>query len=149
MPRALGLDLGDRRIGVALSDAGGVLATPYETVQRVGDRVREHERLAELVVETGAEVVVVGLPRSLDGSEGPAARKVRREINKLRAALDVPVETYDERFTTVSADRSLQQMDVKGARRRQVVDQVAAAVLLQGWLDSRRPHPPSSQDSTS
>lgn len=146
MPRALGLDLGERRIGVAVSDPDGVLATPYETVARVGDRVKEHERLGELVAETGAGVVVVGLPRSLDGSEGPAARKVRREVAKLRAHLDVPVETYDERLTTVSADRSLQLMDVKGARRRQVVDQVAAAVLLQAWLDSRRHRPPPPED---
>ena len=143
MVRALGLDLGDRRIGVALSDAGGVLATPYETVNRMGDRPREHRRLAELVAETEAEVVVVGLPRSLDGSDGPAARKVRREVEALRAALAIPVETYDERFTTVTADRSLRAMEVRGARRRQVVDQVAAAVLLQAWLDGRpRPEPP-------
>jgi putative Holliday junction resolvase len=141
--RALGLDLGERRIGVAVSDAGGLLATPYETVQRVGDRPREHRRVAELVAETEAEVVVVGLPLSLDGGEGPAVRKVRREVAALRGALDIPVETYDERFTTVTADRSLQAMDVKGARRRQVVDQVAAAVLLQAWLDHRRsPHVP-------
>jgi putative holliday junction resolvase len=142
VPRALGLDLGDRRIGVAVSDAGGVLATPYETVSRMGDRRREHARLAELVAETGAEVVVVGMPVSLSGDQGPAARKVRREVAALRAALDVPVETYDERFTTVTADRSLRAMEVKGARRRQVVDQVAAAVLLQAWLDRRRPDAP-------
>lgn len=142
MPRALGLDLGDQRIGVAVSDAGGVLATPYETVQRVGDRPREHQRVAELVAETGAEVVVVGLPLSLSGDPGPAARKVRREVAKLRATLDVPVETYDERFTTVTADRSLRAMDVRGSRRRQVVDQVAAAVLLQAWLDAHRPDVP-------
>jgi putative holliday junction resolvase len=135
VPRALGLDLGARRIGVALSDSAGTVATPYETVQRVGDRRREHRRLAELVEETGAEIVVVGLPRSLDGSEGPAARTVRQEVAALRATLGVTVETYDERFTTVSAERSLRAMDVRGPRRRQVVDQVAAAVLLQAWLD--------------
>jgi putative holliday junction resolvase len=147
VPRALGLDLGDRRIGVALSDPDGVLATPYETVQRVGDRPREHRRLAELVAETGAEVVVVGLPLSLSGDAGPAAHKVRREVDALRATLDVPVETYDERLTTVTADRSLQAMRVKGARRRQVVDQVAAAVLLQAWLDGR-PASPAREDPT-
>ena len=143
MVRALGLDLGERRIGVAVSDAGGVLATPYETVPRMGDRPREHRRLAELVAETGAEVVVVGLPLSLDGSAGPAARHVRREVTALQRALDVPVETYDERLTTVTADRSLRTLEVRGARRRQVVDQVAAAILLQAWLDRRRsPEPP-------
>ena len=142
MVRALGLDLGDRRIGVALSDTGGVLATPYETVNRMGDRPREHRRLAELVAETEAQVVVVGLPLSLDGSDGPAARKVLKEVDALRGALPVPVETYDERFTTVTADRSLRAMEVRGARRRQVVDQVAAAVLLQAWLDHRSTEPP-------
>jgi putative Holliday junction resolvase len=88
-------------------------------------------------------VVVVGLPLSLDGSAGPAARHVRREVTALQRALDVPVETYDERLTTVTADRSLRTLEVRGARRRQVVDQVAAAILLQAWLDRRRsPEPP-------
>lgn len=148
MARALGLDLGDRRIGVAVSDRDGLVATPYETVQRVGDRPREHQELARLVAETGAEVVVVGLPLSLDGGAGPAARKVRREVAKLRATLEVPVETYDERLSTVSAHRSLRDMELRGARRRQVVDQVAAAVLLQAWLDRARHQPPAPEDPT-
>jgi putative Holliday junction resolvase len=132
--RALGLDLGGRRIGVAVSS--GALATPYETVERAADA---HARIAELVEETGAEVVVVGLPLSLDGSEGPAAEAVLAEVEELRGALGVPVETYDERLTTVTAERALREQGVKGRRRRQVVDQVAAAVILQAWLDGRAP----------
>lgn len=135
--RALGLDLGSKRIGVALSDSDGTLALPYEVVQRSGDRERDHRRIAELVAETEAEVVVVGLPYSLDGSSGPMARRYRAEARRLRATLAVPVETYDERLTTVTAERALRETDLSGRARRKVVDQVAAAVMLQSWLDHR------------
>ncbi len=136
--RAIGLDLGAARIGVALSDSAGTLATPYETVTRSGDRARDHRKIAELVAEAEAEMLVVGLPLRLDGSHGPAAEGVLAEIEELAATVGVPVETYDERLTTVSADRSLREMKMKGAARRRVVDQLAAAVILQGWLDRRR-----------
>lgn len=136
--RALGLDLGSRRIGVALCDSAGTTAVPLDTVERCGDRPREHRRIAELVEEAEAEVVVVGLPLSLDGSEGPAARRTRREVRELARALPVDVETYDERLSTVTAERSLQEAGVSGPKRRDVVDRIAASVILQGWLDSRR-----------
>lgn len=135
--RAVGIDLGERRIGVALCDAAGRVATPYETVVRTGDRARDHRRLAELVAEAEAEVVVVGMPYSLDGSVGPAARRAAAEVERLRGVLGVPVETYDERLSTVTAERSLREMHLSGPARRKVVDQVAAAVLLQSWLDHR------------
>ncbi|UDY36179.1 Holliday junction resolvase RuvX [Dermatobacter hominis] len=135
--RALGLDLGSKRIGVALSDSDGTLALPYEVVQRTGDRERDHRRIAELVAETEAEVVVVGVPYSLDGSTGPMATRYRAEARRLRATLGVPVETYDERLTTVTAERALRETDLSGRARRKVVDQVAAAVMLQSWLDHR------------
>ncbi len=135
--RALGLDLGSKRIGVALSDSDGTLALPYEVVHRTGDRERDHRRIAELVAETEAEVVVVGLPYSLDGSSGPMAKRYRAEARRLRATLAVPVETYDERLTTVTAERALRETDLSGRARRKVVDQVAAAVMLQSWLDHR------------
>ena len=83
-------------------------------------------------------MLVVGLPLRLDGRIGPAADGVLAEIEELAATVGVPVETYDERLTTVSADRSLREMKMKGAARRRVVDQLAAAVILQGWLDRRR-----------
>ncbi|MEA3019679.1 MAG: putative pre6S rRNA nuclease [Actinomycetota bacterium] len=129
--RALGLDLGSKRIGVAVSS--GTLATPYEVVERGDDRAR----ILELIEETGATVVVVGLPYSLDGSKGPAARLVEAEVDELRAALSVPVELWDERFSTVTAHQSLMEQKMKADARRRVVDKVAAAVMLQSWLDAQ------------
>lgn len=135
--RALGLDLGSKRIGVALSDSEGRLALPYEVLHRSGDRDRDHRRIVEMVAETEAEVVVVGLPLSLDGGIGPMARRYMAEARRLRAALEVPVETYDERLTTVTAERALRETDLPGRARREVVDQVAASVMLQSWLENR------------
>ena len=133
--RSLGLDLGSRRIGVALSDPGGVLATPHTTITRSGDRSRDHRTVAALVAEWDVRRVVVGLPRSLDGSDGPAARAVREEAAELATAVGVEVELHDERFSTVTADRLLAAGGRDGRRRRAVVDQTAAAVILQGWID--------------
>jgi len=135
--RAIGIDLGSKRIGVAVSDSAGTLALPYEVLQRSGDRRRDHRRIAELAAEAEAEVVVVGLPYSLDGSLGPTARRYLAESEELRATLEVPVETYDERLTTVTAERSLREMQMTADARRRVVDKVAAAVMLQSWLDHR------------
>jgi putative Holliday junction resolvase len=137
--RAIALDIGTRRIGVALSDSGGTVATPYEVVARSGDRRRDHERIARLVEETGADIVVVGLPLSLDGSLGPAAQATLAEVDELRSALAVGVVTWDERLSTVEAERSLRTLGVRRGHRRRVVDQVAATVILQSWLDAGRP----------
>jgi putative Holliday junction resolvase len=139
MTRAVALDIGTRRIGVALSDSNGTVATPYEVVPRSGDRARDHRRIGALVDEAEAEVVVVGLPFSLDGSIGPAARAILDEVDQLRATLAVDVVTWDERLTTVEAERSLRVMGVKKGNRRRVVDQVAATVILQSWLDAGQP----------
>lgn len=141
--RAVALDLGTRRIGVAVSDSGGIMATPYSTIQRSGDATADRARVSELVAEIGAGLVVVGLPLSMDGSEGPAARAALEEADALRAVLDVPVECHDERLTSVSANRSLTEAGVTGGRRRKAraagaLDQAAAAVMLQSWLDSHR-----------
>lgn len=145
MSRALGLDLGSVRIGVAV--AAGAVATPLHTIIRSGDRAADHAAIGALVDEWEATVVVVGLPLLLSGSEGPAASTVREEVAQLRATLPVPVETYDERLTTVSARRSLRESGVEGRRRREVVDQVAAAVMLQAWLDrASSPDPASDPD---
>ncbi len=138
MTRAIGIDLGTRRIGVAVSDSDGRVAVPLEVVQRSGDRAGDHRRLAALVDETEAEVAVVGVPYSLDGARGSAARRALAEIRLLERALRVPVETYDERLSTVTAERSLKELDLSAPARRRVVDKVAAAVILQGWLDHRR-----------
>ena len=133
--KALGLDLGSKRVGVAFSS--GVLATPYEVIQRGRDHATDHARVAALVEECSAEIVVVGMPFSLDGSKGPAARLVEAEVEELRAALPVPVETYDERFTTVTAHQSLMERKMKADARRRVVDKVAAAVMLQSWVEGQ------------
>ena len=136
--RVVGIDLGSRRVGVAVSDSAGSMAMPYEVLQRsAAGHEEDHRRLAELVEETGASLVVVGLPLSMDGSVGAAAAAALAEADELRGALAVPVETFDERLTTVSAARGLVQRRMRADARRRVVDKVAAAVMLQAWLDSR------------
>lgn len=136
--RVMGIDLGARRIGLAISDEGGRLATPAGTLERSGDRASDHARLAAAAAELGAEEVVVGLPLSLSGGVGPAARSALDEVEELRAALGVPVHTQDERFTTVTAARALRETGRPRRRRtaRGAVDEAAAAVLLQAWLDA-------------
>lgn len=137
--RALGLDLGSRRIGVSVSDSAGAVATPVETLERSGRPADDHRGIAELVAKWEAEIVVVGLPLSLDGTAGPSARSVLDEVARLTEALAVPVVTHDERLTTVSAERSLAAQNLTGPARRRVVDRVAAAVILQAWLDAGLP----------
>ncbi len=138
----LGLDPGDVRIGVARSDPSGLLATPVETVPRgKGDLTRIAQLLAEEQDGDPDRVleVVVGLPRSLSGSEGPAAAKVRAWARRLaRAVAPVPVRLADERLTTVSAEAMLRDRGRLGAQRRAVVDQAAAVVILQHALDTER-----------
>lgn len=136
--RALGIDLGSKRIGVALANSEGTVATPYEVISRSGDRARDHARIAALADEAGAVQLVVGLPLSLDGSVGPAAAGALAEVDELRVATGLPVATWDERFTTVTADQQLMAQNLKADARRRVVDKVAASVMLQGWLDHRR-----------
>jgi putative Holliday junction resolvase len=139
--RPLGIDLGTVRIGVAVADSDGRLATPYDVVPRSGDRARDHRRIAALAAEAEADQLVVGLPLSLDGSVGKAAKAALREAEQLARATGLPVDTWDERLTTVTAHRDLMAMDMKADARRKVVDQVAAAVMLQAWLDHRRNRP--------
>ncbi len=132
----IGIDPGDARIGVARSDPTGFLATPVETVRRGrGDLAR----LALLAREAEAVEIVVGLPRSLSGREGPAATRVREFANALAARVTpVPVRLQDERLTTVSAEAMLRDRGKKGASRRAVVDQAAAVLILQHALDTER-----------
>lgn len=132
----LGVDVGTVRIGVAVCDPEGLLATPLETVARGrGDL----DRLADLVTEHGAVEVVVGLPVSLSGRPGPAATAVTGFAHALASRVaPVPVRTVDERWTTVDATRALAESGVRGARRRSVVDQAAAVIILQHVLDAAR-----------
>lgn len=132
----LGLDPGEARIGVARSDGAGMLATPVETVRRGKGDVR---RLGQLVVEHEVLEVVVGLPRSLSGGEGPSAVKVREFTARLaRRVAPVPVRLVDERLTTVSAEAMLRDRGRSGQDRRSVVDMAAAVLILQHALDTER-----------
>jgi putative holliday junction resolvase len=135
--RRLGIDVGAVRVGVALSDPDGVLATPLVTVPRDADGGSDVRTLAGLVAEHEVVGVVVGLPRTLAGREGPAAEAARAFGAALAVALDVPVEFSDERLTTVVATQQLRERGVKGRKQRAVVDQAAAVAILQGWLDGR------------
>jgi putative Holliday junction resolvase len=131
----LGVDPGDARIGVARCDPSGVLATPVETVRRGKGDLR---RLRQLVLAEDAMEVVVGLPRSLAGGEGPAALKTREFARRLAERIaPVPVRLVDERLTTITAEAMLRDQR-KGQHRRAVVDQVAAVVILQHALDTER-----------
>ena len=132
----LGIDPGDARIGVASSDPSGILATPVETVQR-GDG--DLDRLATLMDELGAVRIYVGLPRSMSGGEGPSAGKVRAFARELSSRVQpIPVRLCDERLSTVTAEGQLRAQGRKGKKRRAVVDQAAAVVILQGALERER-----------
>lgn len=144
--RSLGIDFGSKRIGVAICDDAGLVATPHETIKRVGDEVVEHGRILELLRQVAATQIVIGLPLDLDGDRGPAARAVEAETRRLRKKIaagggDVLVHLQDERLTTVSADRSLREQGVRRDRRQGMIDQLAAATILQTWLDKDRPMP--------
>ncbi len=135
MKRVLGIDPGEARIGVAISDDLGMLAHPLETIQVKAGRVVA--RILEIIREKDVEAVIVGMPRNMDGSFGPAAQKSREFIDALKLATDSPVIAWDERWTTVSAQRSLQEAGKKARDQKAMIDQVAAQILLQSWLDSQ------------
>lgn len=138
--RALGLDVGMKTIGVAVSDELGLAAHPVLTIAREGT-VRDVARLVAMAAEREVQAVVVGMPLELSGEEGRRARRVRVLIDALRAALpaEIPIHEWDERFSTAAVERMLIQADVSRQRRKQVIDKQAAAYILQGWLDAHRP----------
>lgn len=134
----MGIDAGERRIGVALSDELGLLAAPWRAVQV--RRGRELDELAAMARERAVEVVVIGLPTSLNGTEGPQARAVRAFAERLAPLLGgLPIEFADERFTTAEAERTMIARRMSREERRARIDAAAAAIMLQGWLDARRP----------
>jgi putative Holliday junction resolvase len=134
--RALGLDLGSKRIGVAVGDRSGTIASPLLVLQRSGSTRRDHEAIAKLVIEEEADVVVVGLPLNMNGTSGPAAKAAIDEAEALATVVGVPVVTFDERRTTVTADQAMMEAKMRAQARRRIVDKIAAAVMLQNWLDS-------------
>lgn len=133
--RILALDHGTRRVGVAVSDELKMIATPLEYIapEPFADFLA---RLKQILVEKEIELILVGLPRNMDGSYGPAAQKVQEFVAALRAEVALPIKTLDERLTTVQANRSLLQANVRRDQRKQKVDKTAAAILLQSYLDS-------------
>jgi putative Holliday junction resolvase len=135
--RYLGLDVGDVRIGVALSDETATIATGLPTLARVGPR-KDLKAIAQLVREHQAGEIVVGLPRRLDGEVGVQGRKVLAFMDALRDAVKVPVVAWDERFTTALAQQALLEADVKRKGRKGAVDKVAAILILQNYLDYRK-----------
>ncbi len=130
----MGLDIGDKKIGVALSDSGGILASPLTIINRT-DEIQDIEAITDIINEHQVGKVIAGLPRSLDGNIGKQAEKVNDFVHKLRSHIDVPIEFRDERLTTVSAKRLMQAANTKKTKRRTREDAVAAALILQGYLD--------------
>ena len=136
--RAVGVDLGSKRIGISTSDASGTLASPHSVIQRAGSRSVDHLAIKSIVEEYEAEVVVVGLPVSMNGQMLQAAQLVLSEVEQISQVVGVSVVTFDERKSTVTADELLMQNNLNAQERRKIIDKIAATVILQGWLDRRK-----------
>ncbi len=136
--RVLALDVGSKRIGVAISDPLGITAQGLPTIARSPDG-REIEEIAAIVETYRCERVVVGLPRRTDGTCGPEATEVMDFVERLKERIDVPVIAWDERFTTVMAEKALLEADMSRKKRRRVIDKVSAVLILQSYLDSQKP----------
>jgi len=135
--RALGLDVGERRIGAAVSDPEGILAMPLAAIEARSEH-EAVERIEALAREHDVERVVVGLPLSLDGSLGPQAQRVKSFADALAERIEIPVVTWDERLSTVAAGRALADAGVKRGKRKKRLDSTAASLILQGYLDRQR-----------
>jgi len=135
MSRILGVDYGSKRIGLAISDPGGIIATPVRTEHCSG----EDEGIAKVVAactELKADKMVIGLPLNMNGSHGPQAEKVTAFAEKLKSLLDIPLEMWDERLSSVSAERVLIDAGTSRRRRKEVIDKLAAQIMLQNYLDA-------------
>lgn len=145
MTRILGLDVGDARIGVALSDPLGLTAQRLTVIERTAP-AQDVEVVQALVTQHGVQAVVIGLPLTMRGERGPQARKVAAFSEALRHRLAMPVELIDERLTTVQGSRALQETGTRGRKRKAVIDQVAAQLILQQYLDMAREAPPRTSE---
>lgn len=134
--RVLAIDHGTKRIGIALSDETGTIASPLEFIpaEPFGDFLK---RLKDLIREKQVEQILIGMPRNMDGGYGPAALKVQEFVAVLKETIGIPIKTWDERLTSAQANRMLIQADMRRDKRKQKVDAAAAAILLQSYLDSR------------
>jgi putative holliday junction resolvase len=145
--RLLGLDIGESRIGVAVSDPTGTVATPL-TVLDSREVLHDPSQLARLVEEYEAAGLIVGLPLTMAGEEGPQAARIREHVDALSERLGIPVTLWDERLTTVQARRSLAEAGLDEREQRKMVDMVAASLILQSYLDARRGPDRPPDDST-
>lgn len=134
--RVLGLDIGSRRIGVAISDELGFTAQGVETLNRTS-READLARIEQIVKEYGVEAIVVGIPYNMNGSEGPQVESVRELAGVIAHRVNLPIKEWDERLSTAAAERTLLEADMSRAKRRKVVDKLAAVIILQGYLDRR------------
>nr|WP_129597687.1 Holliday junction resolvase RuvX [Anaerophilus nitritogenes] len=137
MMRTMGLDVGDKTIGVAVSDAMGMIAQGVETIRRVGKKA-DYKRLQELIEEKCVTKIVVGLPKNMNGTLGPQGEKVLSFVEGLNNRFKVEIILWDERLTTVAAERTLIEGDVRRENRKKVIDMVAATYILQGYLDAQK-----------
>ena len=135
--RVLGIDIGSKKIGIAISNQEMTLATPLTVVHRSSQTSEDHETIKGIAHEWEVELLVVGMPLSLDGSLGAAAENVLQEIAHLERNTGIPVDTFDERFTTITAKQILHDQGVSEKEQKNVIDQVAASIILQAWLDHK------------
>ncbi len=129
--RILGLDVGEKRVGVAISDPTNIIAQPFDVIERDGG---EFDRIAGIVKENDVGEIVVGYPKNMDGSVGPMAKKIEEFVGKMSELVDVPVVFIDERLSTVEAERVMITADVSRKKRKKSIDKVAAAIILEGRL---------------
>lgn len=132
--RSMGLDIGDKRIGIALGDPSGILASPFTTINR-NDDVMTLEVITEIAKEQEVDIIIAGLPRSMNGSIGRQAEKVEKFVTGLRRQTKIPVEYRDERLSTVSAGRMMKETKTKKIKDKGKIDAIAAAIILQGYMD--------------
>ncbi len=135
--RVLGIDIGSKKIGIAISNQEMTLATPLTVVHRSSQTSEDHETIKAIAHEWEVELLVVGMPLSLDGSLGASAENVLKEIKHLERNTGIPVDTFDERFTTTTAKQILHDQGVSEKEQKNVIDQVAASIILQTWLDHK------------
>ena len=135
--RIMGLDIGDKTIGVAVSDLMGLTAQGVTTIKRVGKK-KDIEAIKQIIAEKQVNKIVSGLPKNMNGTVGPQGEKVQKFCELLKEETNLPIEFWDERLSTVAAERSLIEGNVRRENRKKVIDMLAAVIILQGSLDSKR-----------
>ena len=135
--RIMGLDIGDKTIGVAVSDLMGLTAQGVTTIKRVGKK-KDIEAIKQIIAEKQVNKIVSGLPKNMNGTVGPQGEKVQKFCELLKEETNLPIEFWDERLSTVAAERSLIEGKVRREKRKKVIDMLAAVIILQGYLDSKR-----------